>query len=293
MKPAPSSISGEQIGAFDKLEGVEHLDAVVLVDQEPIGRTFRSNPITYIKAFDLVREIFAEQPLSRQRGYSPGHFSFNVKGGRCEACQGDGVVQVEMVFLADVVIPCEICNGARYKPETLEVTYKGRTSGRCWTSRSTRRSASSSRQTGSDRCSGSSSRSDSATCGWASPRLPCPAARRSGSRSRANSLVRAKSAVTASTSSMNRLRVCPARRCRKLLCVLQRLLEAGHTVIVIEHNMDMILAADWIIDLGPEAGEAGGKVVAMGAPEQVARVPESHTGRYITDALHARRALSV
>ncbi|MGH7462255.1 MAG: excinuclease ABC subunit UvrA, partial [Longimicrobiales bacterium] len=117
---------GEQIGAYERLEGAKHLDAVVLVDQEPIGRTFRSNPITYIKAFDHVREIFAEQPLARQRGYAPGHFSFNVKGGRCEACQGDGVVQVEMVFLADVVIPCEICNGLRYKPETLEVTYKGR-----------------------------------------------------------------------------------------------------------------------------------------------------------------------
>src|SRR5690606_11710648 len=117
---------GEEIGAYEKLVGYSHLDAVVLVDQSPIGRTPRSNPVTYIKAFDQVREVFARQPLARQRGYSPGHFSFNVKGGgRCEACQGDGVVQVEMVFLADVYVPCEVCGGKRYKPETLEVTFKG------------------------------------------------------------------------------------------------------------------------------------------------------------------------
>src|SRR5690606_11404163 len=116
---------GEGIGAYDRLDGVHHLDAVVLVDQSPIGRTPRSNPVTYIKAFDYIRQIFAAQPLAKQRGYTPGHFSFNVKGGRCEACQGDGVVQVEMVFMADVYVPCEVCGGARYKPETLEVRYKG------------------------------------------------------------------------------------------------------------------------------------------------------------------------
>src|SRR5690606_26784833 len=116
---------GEEVGEYDRLEGHSYLDGVVLVDQSPIGRTPRSNPVTYIKAFDQVREVFARQPLARQRGYGPGHFSFNVKGGRCEACQGDGVVQVEMVFLADVYVPCEVCGGKRYKPETLEVTFKG------------------------------------------------------------------------------------------------------------------------------------------------------------------------
>src|SRR5690606_28189712 len=110
---------------YDRLEGIAHVDDVVLVDQSPIGRSHRSNPVTYIKAFDFIRELYASQPLAKQRGWKPGHFSFNVKGGRCEGCQGEGVVQIEMVFLADVFIPCEVCGGRRYKPETLEITYKG------------------------------------------------------------------------------------------------------------------------------------------------------------------------
>jgi excinuclease ABC subunit A len=162
------------------------IEAVVLVDQEPIGRTFRSNPVTYIKAFDQVREIFARQPLARQRGYSAGHFSFNVKGGRCEACLGDGVVQVEMVFLADVFIPCEVCGGARYKPQTLEVTIKGLNIRQVLDLTVDEAIRFFIKEDKLGKCSGSCSRLDLATFALVSPRPRCPAEKRNDSRSRVN-----------------------------------------------------------------------------------------------------------
>jgi excinuclease ABC subunit A len=284
---------GEEIGSFDRLDGAQQLDAVVLVDQEPIGRTFRSNPVTYIKAFDQVREIFARQPLAKQRGYSPGHFSFNIKGGRCEECQGDGVKQVEMVFLADVYVPCEICGGKRYKPQTLEITYKGLNI----------------RQVldltvdeairffiKEDKLGQMLWQLQQVGLGYL--RLGQPAPTLSGGE--AQRLKIARELIGAGKKRGHRMYILDepttglsGGEVRKLLAVLQRLLDAGHTVVIIEHNIDVILAADWIIDLGPEAGEAGGRLVAMGRPDEVAEVKASHTGRYIAQALGTRRALAV
>jgi excinuclease ABC subunit A len=283
---------GEAIGAYDRIENANHIDAVVLVDQEPIGRTFRSNPVTYIKAFDCVREIYASQPLAKQRGYTPGHFSFNVKGGRCEACKGDGVVQVEMVFLADVYVPCDICGGKRYKPETLEITFKGLNI----------------RQVldltvdeairffiKEDRLGQMLWQLQQVGLGYL--RLGQPAPTLSGGE--AQRLKIARELIGAGKKRGHRVYIMDepttglsGPEVRKLLNVLQRLLDAGHTVIVIEHNLDMILAADWLIDLGPEAGAGGGQVVASGFVETVASVPGSHTGRYIAEAIQARRALA-
>ena len=279
---------GEAIGAYDRLENATNVDAVVLVDQEPIGKTFRSNPVTYIKAFDCIRDVFAQQPLAKQRGYTPGHFSFNVKGGRCEACMGDGVVQVEMVFLADVYIPCEICGGARYKPETLEVTFKGLNI----------------RQVldltvdeairffiKEDRLGQMLWQLQQVGLGYL--RLGQPAPTLSGGE--AQRLKIARELIGAGKKRGHRMYIMDepttglsGAEVRKLLLVLQRLLDAGHTVIVIEHNLDVMLAADWIIDLGPEAGAEGGQVVAYGFPENVAQVKESHTGRYLAAALRER-----
>ena len=280
---------GEEIGEYDRLENAGNIDAVVLIDQEPIGRTFRSNPVTYIKAFDFVREIFSRQPLSVQRGYTPGHFSFNVKGGRCEACQGDGVMQVEMVFLADVFVPCDICGGARYKPEILEVKYKDLNI----------------RQVldltideairfflKEDRLGQMLWQLQQVGLGYL--RLGQPAPTLSGGE--AQRLKIARELIGAGKRRGNRVYILDepttglsGAEVRKLLQVLHRLLDAGHTVIVIEHNLDVILAADWIVDLGPDAGEAGGRVIASAPPEQVAKVQGSHTGRYIAQALAERK----
>jgi excinuclease ABC subunit A len=283
---------GEAVGAYDQVENANHVDAVVLVDQEPIGRTFRSNPVTYIKAFDCVREIYARQPLAKQRGYTPGHFSFNVSGGRCEACKGDGVVQVEMVFLADVYVPCDVCGGARYKPETLEITFKGLNI----------------RQVldltvdeairffiKEDRLGQMLWQLQQVGLGYL--RLGQPAPTLSGGE--AQRLKIARELIGAGKKRGHRVYIMDepttglsAPEIRKLLNVLQRLLDAGHTVVMIEHNLDVILAADWIIDLGPEAGAEGGRVVAAGFVETVANVRESHTGRYIAEAMRTRRVLA-
>jgi excinuclease ABC subunit A len=283
---------GEAVGAYDRIDNANHVDAVVLVDQEPIGRTFRSNPVTYIKAFDCVREIYARQPLAKQRGYTPWHFSFNVSGGRCEACKGDGVVQVEMVFLADVYVPCDVCGGARYKQETLEITFKGLNI----------------RQVldltvdeairffiKEDRLGQMLWQLQQVGLGYL--RLGQPAPTLSGGE--AQRLKIARELIGAGKKRGHRVYIMDepttglsAPEVRKLLNVLQRLLDAGHTVVIIEHNLDVILAADWIIDLGPEAGDDGGRVVAAGFVETVAGVPESYTGRYIAEAMRTRRALA-
>ncbi len=272
---------GEAVGAYDVLEGVGLLDAVVLVDQSPIGRTPRSNPITYIKAFDPIREIFASQPLAKERGYKPGHFSFNVKGGRCEACKGDGVVQVEMVFMADVYVPCDVCGGARYKPEVLEVKFRGlnirdvldltvdeairfflkqdRLSTMLWQLQQVGLGYLRLGQSATTLSGGEAQRLKIA-------RELAGAGRRRGRR---------MYIMDEPTTGLS------GNEVAKLLQVLGRLLDAGHSVLVIEHNLDVIRAADWVIDLGPEAGDAGGRLVAAGRPEDVAAVPASHTGRYL------------
>jgi excinuclease ABC subunit A len=279
---------GEAVGAYDALEGAAAIDAVVLVDQEPIGRTFRSNPITYIKAFDLVRDLFAKQPVARQRGYKPGHFSFNVKGGRCEVCQGEGVVQIEMVFLADVFVTCEACLGRRYTRETLEVRFKGldiREVLDLTIDEAIRFFIK------EDRLGQMLWQLQQVGLGYL--RLGQPAPTLSGGE--AQRLKIARELIGAGRKRGHRLYILDepttglsGPEVRKLLGVLRRLVDAGHTVLLIEHNTDAMVAADWIIDMGPDAGDAGGRVVAMGPPDRIAKHPASHTARYLRAALEQR-----
>jgi excinuclease ABC subunit A len=272
---------GEVVGSFDRLEGHGQVEGAVLVDQAPIGRTFRSNPVTYIKAFDLIREVFAAQPLARQRGYKSGHFSFNVKGGRCEACEGEGYVQIEMVFLADVWVPCEICAGARYKPETLEVTYKGLNIRQVLDLTIDEAIRFFIRE---DRLGQMLWQLQQVGLGYL--RLGQPAPTLSGGE--AQRLKIARELIGAGRKHGHRLYIMDepttglsGPEVRKLLGVLRRLTDAGHTVVIIEHNLDVIRAADWLIDMGPDAGDAGGRVVAMGHPLDVASHPSSHTARFL------------
>ncbi len=276
---------GETVGAYERIEGASLMDAVVLVDQAPIGRSFRSNPVTYIKAFDQVREVYARQPLAKQRGYSARHFSFNVKGGRCEACQGEGVIQIEMVFLADVYVACDICEGDRYKPETLEVTYKGLNIRQVLDLTVDEAIRFFIRE---DRLGQMLWQLQQVGLGYL--RLGQPAPTLSGGE--AQRLKIARELIGAGRKQGRRLYLLDepttglsGSEVRKLLGVLQRLIDVGHTVVVIEHNVEFMLAADWIIDLGPDAGEAGGRVVAMGHPHDVAKVTASHTARYLKEEL--------
>jgi excinuclease ABC subunit A len=275
---------GEVVGSFDRIEGVAHIDAAVLVDQSPIGRTFRSNPVTYIKAFDLIRELYAAQPLARQRGYGAGHFSFNVAGGRCEGCEGEGVVQIEMLFLADVYVTCDVCQGRRYRPDTLEVTYKGLNIRQVLDLTVDEAIKFFIRE---DRLGQMLWQLQQVGLGYL--RLGQPAPTLSGGE--AQRLKIARELIGAGRKHGRRMYVMDepttglsGPEVRKLLGVLQRLLDAGHTVVIIEHNIEVMQAADWIIDLGPEAGEEGGRVVVMGPPAEVARHPTSHTARSLRDA---------
>ncbi|HEX6133257.1 MAG TPA: excinuclease ABC subunit UvrA [Longimicrobiales bacterium] len=281
---------GEVIGHYDDIEGLSTIDAVVLVDQAPIGKSHRSNPVTYIKAFDYIREIFADQPLARQRGYGPGHFSFNVKGGRCEECQGEGVVQVEMVFLADVFLPCAVCGGARYRRETLDITYKGQNIRQVLDLTVDEAIRFFIRE---DRLGQMLWQLQQVGLGYL--RLGQPAPTLSGGE--AQRLKIARELIGAHRKRGHRVYILDepttglsGNEVRKLIGVLRRLTENGHTVIVIEHNVDAIAAADWIIDLGPGAGDEGGRVVAMGRPEEVAKVNTSQTARYLREALSAAKS---
>ena len=248
--------------------GIEHIDKVIRIDQAPIGRTPRSNPATYTGLFTPIRDLYAMLPESRERGYKPGRFSFNVKGGRCEACQGDGLKRIEMNFLPDVYVTCDVCRGRRYNHETLQVKYKGYSIADLLDatveealpllenySADPRRSC--------RRCS----MSGWATFIWANRPPRFRAAKRSASSWR-KELSKRQTGRTfylldEPTTGLHFDDV------RKLLDVLQRLVELGNTVVVIEHNLDVIKTADWIIDLGPDGGEDGGRVVACGTPEQV------------------------
>jgi len=275
---------GEAVGEYDRLEGIAHVDDVVLVDQAPIGRSHRSNPVTYVKAFDFIRELYASQPLARQRGWKPGFFSFNVKGGRCEACQGEGVVQIEMVFLADVFVPCEVCGGQRYKPETLEVRYKGLNIREALDLTVDEAIKFFIRE---DRLGQMLWQLQQVGLGYL--RLGQPAPTLSGGE--AQRLKIARELITAARRRGRRVYVLDepttglsGPEVRKLIGVLGRLVDQGHTVVVIEHNVDVMLAADWIIDLGPGAGDAGGQVVAMGTPQDVAQ-SDGLTARYLREAM--------
>jgi excinuclease ABC subunit A len=277
-----------RVGAHRKLEGVEFVSDVVLVDQAPIGRTPRSNPVTYLKAFDPIRELFASTKDARSRGLTASHFSFNVPGGRCDACEGEGEVKVEMQFLADVFVPCEACEGKRFKPQVLEVKYRGRSVDQVldMTVREALTFFSS-----SPKVLRRLQVLDEIGLGYL--RLGQPATTLSGGEAQ-----RIKIAAHLSTHTGDRVLYIldePTTGLHfddiaKLLAAFKKLLQAGHSLLVIEHNLDVIKTADWVIDLGPEGGEEGGRVVVAGTPEQITQVGASHTGRYLRDVLAAGRA---
>ena len=274
-------------GAFREIKGIEHLDKVIDIDQSPIGRTPRSNPATYTGVFDDIRDVFATTNEAKIRGYKKGRFSFNVKGGRCEACRGDGIIKIEMHFLPDVYVPCEVCHGKRYNRETLEVRYKGKNISDILDMTveeavvffenipKIKRKI----QTIYD-------------VGLGYIKLGQPATTLSGGEAQ-----RVKLASELHRRSTGRsfyildepttgLHVDDIAR---LLVVLQRLVENGDTVLVIEHNLDIIKTADYIIDLGPEGGDKGGTIIGYGTPEEIAQIPESYTGKYLKPILERDR----
>jgi len=276
--------SRERAGAYKTIEGVEHLDKVIHVDQSPIGRTPRSNPATYTGLFTHIRDLFSQLPEARMRGYGPGRFSFNVKGGRCEACQGDGIIRIEMHFLPDVYVTCEVCGGKRYNRDTLEIQYKGKSIAEVLN------------MTVLDAIEFMSS---------------VPPIRQKLETMRDVGLEYihlGQSATTLSGGEAQRIKLAKelARRAtgrtlyildepttglhfddiKKLLGVLGRLSDTGNTVLVIEHNLEVIKTADYIIDLGPEGGDRGGQVVAKGTPEEVATARGSYTAEFLREVLN-------
>ena len=275
-------------GRHQKITGLEHVDKVIHVDQSPIGRTPRSNPATYTGVFDHVRKLFASTPEAKMRGYLQGRFSFNVKGGRCEACSGDGTLKIEMNFLPDVYVPCEVCHGARYNRETLEVHYKGKTIAEVLDMPI---------EEAVDFFAAvpaiSRHMKTLVEVGLGYVRLGQPATTLSGgeaqrvklsSELQKRSTGRTVYVLDEPTTGLH------FEDIRKLLLVLGRLVDAGNSVLVIEHNLDVIKTADWLIDMGPEGGSRGGLVVAEGTPEHVAGVAESHTGQYLAPLLEGREA---
>jgi excinuclease ABC subunit A len=276
-------------GQHQSLEGLEHLEKVIDIDQSPIGRTPRSNPATYTGVFDLIRDLMAQTPEAKMRGYKQGRFSFNVRGGRCEACKGDGIIKIEMHFLPDVYVPCEVCKGARYNRETLEVHYKGKNIADIL-DMTVEESVEFFRpipriykkmQTMLD-------------VGLGYIKLGQPATQLSGGEAQ-----RVKLATELSRRSQGKtiyildepttgLHVADVH---KLLEVLQRLVDNGDTVLVIEHNLDVIKQADWIVDLGPEGGGRGGQIIAEGTPEDVCKVAGSYTGQFLVKHMERQRSL--
>ncbi|HLZ59456.1 MAG TPA: excinuclease ABC subunit UvrA [Ktedonosporobacter sp.] len=269
----------EKPGEHESIEGLEHLDKVIDIDQSPIGRTPRSNPATYTNAFTGIRELFAQVPESRIRGYQPGRFSFNVKGGRCEACKGEGIVKIEMNFLPDVYVPCEICGGKRYNREALEIHYKGKSIAEVLDM--TVEEATSFFANVPSIYNKMKTLND---VGLGYMRLGQPATTLSGGEAQ-----RVKLATELSRRATGRTMYIldePTTGLHfadvdRLLEVLQRLVDAGNTIVVIEHNLEVIKSADWLIDLGPEGGDNGGYVIAQGTPEEVAENDQSYTGHFL------------
>jgi excinuclease ABC subunit A len=285
LKGAQREVSGMRTspGTHDRILGLKSIDRVIEVDQSPIGRTPRSNPATYTGIFDEIRAVYAKVPESRIRGYEPGRFSFNVKGGRCENCQGTGVKRIEMHFLPDVFVPCETCAGKRYNRETLEIRYRGKTISEVldMTVEDARTFFEAHGRV--ERMLGCL-----VDVGLGYMQLGQASTTMSGGEAQrvklASELGQAGGSHTLyildePTTGLHFDDV------KRLLSVLARLAAAGHTLVVIEHNLDVIKCADWIVDLGPEGGERGGTLVASGTPEDVARNPASHTGRYLARML--------
>jgi excinuclease ABC subunit A len=259
----------------------------VCIDQSPIGKSPRSNPVTYVKAFDEIRRLFADAPLARQRRYTPGMFSFNVAGGRCEKCEGAGYLEVEMVFMADVYVPCDECGGKRFRPDILEVTVGGRNVHQVL-------------ELTVDEAIRAFPREEKLgqalwqlqQVGLGYVRLGQPATTLSGGESQRMKI--ARELATAGRKAGRKIYLMDEpttglhlEDIRKLAGVFDRLVDAGHTLVLIEHNLDVIKLADWVIDLGPEAGSGGGELVAEGRPEEIARVDRSHTGRWLRTVLPA------
>ncbi|MCU1428960.1 MAG: excinuclease subunit [Actinomycetia bacterium] len=270
-------------GRHRRIEGTDSIDKVINIDQSPIGRTPRSNPATYTGVFDKIRTLFASTPESKVRGYQPGRFSFNVKGGRCEACQGDGTIKIEMHFLPDVYVPCEVCKGARYNRDTLDITFKNKNIAEVLDMPAEEAAGFFANQPSIQR-----QLQSLVDVGLGYVRLGQPAPTLSGGEAQRVKL----STELGKRATGQTIYILDEpttglhfEDVRRLLGVLQRLVDNGNTVLVIEHNLDVIKSADWIVDLGPEGGSGGGSVVAEGTPEQVAKVPESHTGRYLAKAL--------
>ncbi|MBM3609238.1 MAG: ATP-binding cassette domain-containing protein, partial [Alphaproteobacteria bacterium] len=280
--------AAENPAPHDRIEGLEHLDKVIDIDQSPIGRTPRSNPATYTGAFTPIREWFAQLPEAKARGYQPGRFSFNVKGGRCEACQGDGVIKIEMHFLPDVYVTCDVCKGKRYDRETLEVKYR--------------------ESSIADVLDMTVEEAHTLFKAVPSIREKMETLKRVG----LDYIHVGQQATTLSGGEAQRVKLSKelSRRStgrtlyildepttglhfhdvKKLLEVLHELVDQGNTVVVIEHNLEVIKTADWVIDLGPEGGDGGGEIVAQGTPEDIVKNPRSHTGKFLKDVLARRPA---
>ncbi|HEV8215465.1 MAG TPA: excinuclease ABC subunit UvrA, partial [Gemmatimonadaceae bacterium] len=276
---------GEKVGAFETITGVEAIDDVIGIDQSPIGKSPRSNPVTYVKAFDEIRRIFADAPLARERRYTPATFSFNVAGGRCETCEGAGYLEVEMVFMADVFVPCDDCGGRRFKPAVLDVRVSGKNIYEIL-------------ELTIDEAIRFFPREEKLgqalwqlqQVGLGYLRLGQPATTLSGGEAQRLKVARELALTNKKTGKKLYIMDEPTTGLhlddiRKLAQVFDRLVDAGHTLVLIEHNMDVIKLADWVIDLGPEAGERGGEVVASGRPEEIARVAGSYTGQWLRKVL--------
>jgi len=270
-------------GRHKAVDGIDQLDKVIDMDQSPIGRTPRSNPATYTGVFDNIRKLFAATPEAKVRGYQPGRFSFNVQGGRCEACSGDGTIKIEMHFLPDVYVPCEVCKGARYNRDTLEITFKGKTIADVLDMPISEAVDFFANQPAIAR-----HMQTLVDVGLGYVRLGQSAPTLSGGEAQRVKL--ASELAKRSTGHTIYLLDEPTtglhfEDVRRLLTVLSRLVDQGNTVLVIEHNLDVIKTADWLIDLGPEGGSGGGEIVAVGPPEEVARNTRSHTGRFLKPML--------
>jgi excinuclease ABC subunit A len=267
----------------DRIDGLEHIDKIIDIDQSPIGRTPRSNPATYTGAFTPIRDWYAGLPEAKARGYGPGRFSFNVKGGRCEACQGDGVIKIEMHFLPDVYVTCDTCKGQRYNRETLEILYKGK---------SIADVLDMTVEEGANLFAAVPSIRDKLETlkrvGLGYVHIGQQATTLSGGEAQRVKL--SKELSKRATGRTLYILDEPTtglhfEDVKKLLEVLHELVDNGNSVLVIEHNLDVIKTADWVLDMGPEGGDGGGRIVAQGTPEDVAKVNESHTGRYLAEAL--------
>jgi excinuclease ABC subunit A len=271
------------VGKLKKITGLSHIDKVINIDQKPIGRTPRSNPATYTKLFDPIRDLFAMLPESQSRGYKKGRYSFNVKGGRCEACHGDGYIKVEMHFLADVFVPCDVCHGKRFNKSTLEIKYKDHSIADVLDL-----SVVQARELFDAHPKITRILDTLVDVGLSYIKLGQAATTLSGGEAQRIKL--ARELARKDTGDTLYILDEPTtglhfQDIRMLLQVLQRLTHAGNTVVIIEHNLDVIKTADWILDIGPEGGSGGGRVVAAGPPEDVAKNSKSYTGQYLIPVL--------